>query len=48
MEIKSDVPDDRDTGLRSERLEDAKDDQELRRQLEAAKRVMEIYSESLQ
>jgi hypothetical protein len=48
MEDKSEIPDDRDTSRWSERLENAKDDPELRRQLEAAKRVMETYGETLQ
>jgi hypothetical protein len=41
MEDKLEIPDDREISRWSKRLEDAKDDQELRRQLEAAKKVME-------
>jgi hypothetical protein len=48
MEEKSEIPDARDTGRWPKRLENAKDDPELERQLKAAKRVMETYSETLQ
>jgi hypothetical protein len=48
MEDKAKIPDERNARLWAERLENAKDDPRLTRQLEAFKRVMEENSETLQ